>query len=103
MHTNMQSSNMILLNDNIPKNSEQFLVFKIFSNGFGSSYAGLLEDKKEFEALQKVCETIFYLFHGLLTVERGFNADDLSILENQSELSLKILRLILHDHMLQKT
>ena len=98
----MQSSNKILLNDIVPKNREQLLTFKIFSNGLDSSYAGLLEDKEEFEALQKVCKTVLYLFHGLSAVERGFNADDLSTIENQPELSLKTLRLIHHDHILQK-
>ena len=80
---------MILLNDIDPKNWKQFFVLKRCSDRLDSFYAGHLEEKEEVEALQKV----FKVIHGLSTLERGFKADGLFTVENQSELSLKTLRI----------
>ena len=41
---------LILLDDIVPKNGEQFLTFKRFSDSLDSFYARLLEEKEEFEA-----------------------------------------------------
>lgn len=79
------------MNDTVPKNREQFIAFKRFSSRLDSFYAGLVEEKEEFEALQKLFEVI-YFFEWLSAVERKFNLDDLSTVANQLELSLKKLR-----------
>ena len=75
----------------VPKNREQFIAFKRFSSRLDSFYAGLVEEKEEFEALQKLFEVI-YFFEWLSAVEGKFNLDDLSTVANQLELSLKKLR-----------
>ena len=90
---------LILLNNIVPKNREQFLGFKRFSDCLDSFYARFLEEREELEALQKVLKVIFCLFHRLSAVERAFNTDDFFTVENQSTLSLKTLRMVQHDHM----
>ena len=90
---------LILLNDTDPQNWEQFFALKRFSDLLDSFHAGLPEEKEELEALKKVFKVIFCLFHGLFALEHGFKADDLFTVENQSELSLKTLRMVHHGHM----
>ena len=66
-----------------------FFVLKRYSDRLDSFYAGHLEEKEEVEALQKV----FKVIRGLSALQRGFKADDLFTVENQSQLSLKTLRI----------
>ena len=84
---------LILLNDIVPKNRENVLAFKRFSDRLDTIYAGLLVERGRERECVCVCvcafEVVFCLFHRLSAMERGFNADALFTVENQSELSLK--------------
>ena len=64
-------------------NREYFLAFKRFSSRLDSFYAGVLGEKEELEALQKVFE-VFFFCEWLSAVELWFNVEDLSNVENQS-------------------
>ena len=57
--------------------------------------------EKGFESLKLIFFIIFCLSHGQLSKERGFKSNKEFSAENQSENSLKSLRII-HDHMLAK-
>lgn len=64
-----------ILDDIVPKNSEQFLGLKIFSACINFFYAGLLQEREELEVLHKVVKVFFCLFGRLSALECGFNAD----------------------------
>ena len=81
---------LILINNIVSKNREQFLTSKRFSDQLDSFYGGLLEKMEELKALRKVFEVISCLFHRLSAVEREFNADDSFTVENQLKLSQKV-------------
>jgi len=56
---------------------------------------------KEFASLKSVCIIIFCLNHGQSSIERGFKSNKEFSVVNQSEDSLKALRIV-YDHMLAK-
>lgn len=87
---------MILLNGIVPKIREHFLAFKRFSDHLDSFYAGLLEETDGLKALHKGFEVIHCFFRRLSAVEHGLKADDIFNVENQSQVSLKIMSMV-HD------
>ena len=50
---------LMLLNEVVPKNTEEFLEFKTFSDRLDSFYVGFLEKREELEVLRKVFKIIF--------------------------------------------
>lgn len=48
----------MLLNDVVPKNTEEFLGFKTFSDRLDSFYVGFLEKREELEVLRKFFKII---------------------------------------------
>ena len=49
----------MLLNEVVPKNTEEVLEFKTFSDRLDSFYVGFLEKREELEVLRKVFKIIF--------------------------------------------
>ena len=82
----------------IPQNREKFAEFSKFDQRLDTFLWPFIS---EYLALREICIIIFCLSHGQSAIERGFKANKEFIVENQSEESLKSLRLV-HDHMLAK-
>lgn len=86
------------VNEVIPQNREKFVEFSKFDQRLDTFLWPFIS---EYLALREVCILIFCLSHGQSAIERGFKANKEFIVENQSEESLRSLRLA-HDHMLAK-
>ncbi|XP_057291926.1 uncharacterized protein LOC130614515 [Hydractinia symbiolongicarpus] len=89
-----------LIDDVVPEHQEKFLSFEKFDQRLDTFFAQFLKTKG-FESLWSIFKLVFCLSHGQSAIERGFKANKEFIKENQSECSLKSLR-ILHDHMIAK-
>ena len=68
---------LILLNNIVLENREQFLALKAFSDCLDPLFTGLMEQREKLEVLRKVFKFVFYIFVKLLALERRSNADDL--------------------------
>ena len=84
----------------IPRHQEKFQSFSMFQERLDTFFTEFLSEKG-FESLKLIFIIIFCLSHGQLSIERGFKSNKEFSAENQSENSLKSLRII-HDHMLAK-
>ena len=88
------------LDEVIPRSREKFHSFAMFDQRLDTFFMEYLVDK-EFTSLKSVCIIIFCLSHGQSSIERGFKSNKEFSVVNQSEDSLKSLRIV-YDHMLAK-
>ena len=85
-------------NEVVPRHSQEFLDFNIYSERLDSFLQLLLSGNKNYDNLWLICKIIFILFHGQAHIERGFKNNKDFEKDNQGELSLVSLRVI-HEHM----
>ena len=88
------------LDEALPRSREKFHSFAMFDQQLDTFFMEYLVDK-EFTSLKSVCIILFCLGHGQSSIEHGFKSNKEFSVVNQSEDSLKSLRII-YDHMLAK-
>ena len=81
----------------VPENREKFSSFSKFDQRLDTFLSKYIP-KKDYASLWEVCIIVFCLSHGQSPVERGFKTNKEFMVENQSENSLKSLRII-NDHL----
>jgi len=87
-----------LIEEVVPEHRESFMSFDKFDRRLDTFFAEFLLEKG-FESLWRVFTLIFCLSHGQSAIEREFKTNKEFITENQSEGSLKSLRII-QDYMM---
>ena len=88
------------LDEVVPRSREKFRSFAMFDQRLDTFFMEYLFNK-EFTSLKSVCIIIFCLSHGQSSIEHGFKSNKEFSVVNQSEDSLKGLRIV-YDHMLAK-
>ena len=85
------------IDEHVFENGEKFSSFAKFDQRLDTFMSQFLLNK-EYESLWEVCIIVFCLSHGQSAVESGFKANKEFVIQNQSEDSLKSLRII-NDHL----
>ena len=88
------------IDEHVPENRDNFSSFGKLDQRLHTFISQFLLNK-EYESLWEVCIIAFCLSHGQSAVERGVKVNKEFVVENQSEDSLKSLRII-NDHMTSK-
>ena len=88
------------LDEVVSRSREKFHSFAMFGQRLDTFFMKYLVDK-EFTSLKSVCIIIFCLSQGQSSIECGFKSNKEFSAVNQSEDSLKSLRIV-YDHMLAK-
>ena len=88
------------LDEVVPRSQEKFHSFAMFDQQVDTFFMEYLVDK-EFTSLKSVCIIILCLSHGQSLIERGFKSNKELSVVNQSEDSLKSLRIV-YNRMLAK-
>ena len=79
------------VNEVVPQSREKFAEFAKFDQRLDTFLWPFIS---EYKSLREVCILIFCLSHGQSAIERGFKANKEFVVENQSEESLKSLRIV---------
>ena len=89
-----------ITDEHLPENREKFSLLAKYDQRL-DIFMSQVVLKKEYELLWKVCVLVFCLSHCQSAVECGFKVNKEFVVENQSEDSLKCLRII-NDHLTSK-
>ena len=80
----------LFLNNVVSTESESFLSFDIHKDRLDDFLGQFLKGNDKYKNLTLVCSFVFVLSHGQSQIERGFNINKNALVENQSQLTLKI-------------